>query len=817
MFRNFIKSSIRSLIKDRLNSIINLFGLSVGLTCSVLIYLYVKNELTYDQFHQHYENIYRVYTTNESKSDDHSGFHTATSALLGPKMQEVLPEVSRQVRMTEAACKVTLDGKKMNEEIALFDSAFFDIFSFSLIKGSLRCALCDPKSVVLTEDIAKKYFGNNDPINEQLEIKISNSSDWYTVKAVIENPPSNSSLKYSLIAPYQNAFQFIPEDLGKTWDASFGETYVLLTEGSNYEEIPEKMVPVIEAALGDKYMEGDYVVNLQPIKDLHFSTADESGIVHTADVKYVYIISGVALLILLLASINFTTLSIGKSFSRGKEVGVRKVVGSSKKLIVWQFLGESILLTFLGFLCAILLASYTLPWFNDLSGVNLAMDISLKDVAVFILFGLLVGILSGSYPAFLISNFQSHQIFKGDFGSKVKKHNLRRGLVIVQYVIAITFISITMLMFQQMQFLMNKDLGFDRDQLIDVVFESDISEGLKNSVESSIEKGMKVKQEFEQVAGVSMVGFACNQFNGSSWIRVGSAEEDHEEDLIMFSATFVDEHFIPTLQIEMVEGRNFSQSVPADRNNAVIVNEALVELMGWDNPLDEQLPGRYEPHLIIGVVKDFNYETMHQNIRPLYLTMDPDFMFKAINSLNMSSLPAANMFVKVQGGDVKNTIERLEKVSGELFPDESVEIEFVDDAIQAQYEKERNLNKIITSATILAIIVSSLGLFGLSFLTINARTKEIGIRKAMGATFGSLLVHLYKDYLLIVSVSIIVAIPMAYWFIQKWLEEFEYRITIMPQHFVLAIVISIVLSILTISYLTIRAAIQNPVDSLRYE
>ena len=817
MFRNFIKSSMRSLIKDRLNSIINLFGLSVGLTCSVLIYLYVKNELTYDQFHDNFENIYRVYTTNESKGDDHSQFHTATSALLGPKMRESLPEVRDQVRMTEAACKVTLDGKKMNEEVALFDSAFFDIFSIKLISGSLYQALYDPKSVVLTEEIAKKYFGNNDPVDEQLEIKISNESNWYTVKAVIENPPPNSSIRYSIIAPYENAFQFIPEDLGKAWDASFGETYVLLTEGSDYRQIPEKMMPIIESVLGDEYVEGDYVVHLQPLAELHFGHTRDSGLVRTADAKYVYIISGVALLILLLASINFTTLSIGKSFARAKEVGVRKVVGSSKKLIIWQFLGESVMLTFLGFIIALLLASYILPGFNQLSGVDLTMDISLMDAALFVLFGLLVGVLSGSYPALLISNFQSYKILKGDFGSKLRKHNLRKGLVIVQYVIAVAFISITLLMLQQMQFLMNKDLGFDRDLLIDVVFESDISKGLKNSVETSIEKGRKIREEFEKLAGISGVGFSTNQFNGRSWIRVGSAEEDKEDELIMLSATFVDEHYIPTLQIDLTEGRNFSISNPADRKNTVIVNEALVGLMGWDDPLNEQLPGRYEPHQIIGVVKDFNYETMHQDVRPLYLTMDPDFMFNAINSLNMSSLPAANMYVKVQGGDVKNMLKRLEELSRELFPAESVEIEFVEDAIQAQYEKERNLNKIITSATILAIIVSSLGLFGLSFLTLNARTKEIGIRKALGASFGSLLVHLFKDYLVIVSVSIIIAIPMAYLFIQKWLEEFEFRITVMPQHFVLAIVISILLSVFTISYLTIKAAVQNPVKSLRYE
>ncbi|MCG8306134.1 MAG: ABC transporter permease [Cytophagales bacterium] len=818
MFRSFIISSVRSLLKDRLNSVINLFGLSVGLACSVLIYLYVKNELTYDRFHLNYEHIYRVYTTNESKSDDHNNFNTTTSALLGPTMKASLPEVSRQVRMTQSACKVTLKDKKIKEEIGLFDSAFFEIFSFKPLKGSLHQALDDPNNLVLSEKTAKKYFGDSNPVGEQLQVKIADESNWYTIKAVIENPPPNSSITYSLIAPYENAFEFIPADLGKTWDASFGETYVLLHAGTDPGQASEKMAPVMKAALGDKYVEGDYEVHLQPMKELHFSKGGRSsGLVRTADIKYVYIISGVALLILLLASINFTTLSIGKSFSRAKEVGVRKVVGASRSQIIRQFLGESILMTFIGFLIALLTASYALPWFNDLSGVALEMEIEWTDLLAFVLFGILVGVLSGCYPALLISKFQSYRIIKGDFGSKLKKHNLRKGLVIVQYVIAIAFISITLLMLRQMKFLMNRDLGFEREQLIDVIFESDISKGLQYSAESSIAKGAKIRSEFERITGVSGVGFSTNKFDGNSWIRVGSAEKGEEEDMIMLSATFVDEHYIPTLEIELIAGRNFSGSVPADAKTAVIINEALAKKMAWEDPLKEQLPGRYEPHEIIGVVKNFNYETMHREIRPLYLTMNPELMFEAINSLNMTSLPSPNMYVKVEGGDVKNTLSRLEKVAHRLYPDESVEIEFVDESIQAQYEKERNLNKIITAATILAIVVSSLGLFGLSFLTLNARTKEIGIRKALGASFGGLLIHLFKDYLIIISISIIVALPIAYLFIQKWLQEFEFRITVMPRHFMLAIIISLSLSILTISYLAIKSAVQNPANSLRYE
>lgn len=814
MLRNFIRSTIRSLVKDRLNALINLFGLSVGLACSILIYLYVKNELAFDQFHANFENIYHVYTSDaEEENQDKS----STSALLGPELVNSLPEVAKHVRITNAPAKVTLGGKKLAEEISLFDSAFFNIFSFRLLKGSLHHALDDPKSVILSEDGAKKYFGKNDPIGDQLEIKIANETELYTVKAVIENPPSNSSFSYSIIAPYINAFQFIPEDLGKSWHASFGETYVLLNEGADYTSITEKMVPVMKTALGEKYEEGNYNIYLRPLKEIHFGEGFSDGMINASNIKYVYIISGIAFLILLLASINFTTLSIGKSFARAKEVGVRKVVGSSRGQIIQQFLGESVLMTFVGFGLAIIIAQLVLPWFNELSGVELSFELGLLDVAVFIVFGLLVGVLSGSYPALLISRFQSYKILKGDFGSKLKKHNLRKGLVSVQYVIAIVFISTTLLMMEQLRFLINRDLGFDKDQLICVTFESDISNGLKHSAISAIEKGVRIRKEFEGLSGVDQVGFGTNKFSGDSWIRIGSAEKGKEDEMEVLSASFIDPGFISSLGIEMKQGRNFSDLMAADYKNAVIVNEALAKKFGWENPLSEQLPGRYEPHEIIGVMKDFNYETMHMEIRPLYFTMSPDFMFDAINHLSMNSLLETNMYVKIHGGEVQSTIKALENVALKLYPDEPFEFEFVDDSIQAQYETEQNINKIIYTATILAIIISSLGLFGLSFLTLNARTKEIGIRKALGASFGGLLVHLVRDYILIILLSTVIAIPIAYYFIQQWLKEFEFRIVVMPQHFLLAVLLTFVLSMLTICYLTIKSARRKPVDSLRYE
>jgi len=814
MFRNFINSSLRSLIKDKLNTVINLFGLSVGLACSILIYQYVKNELSFDQFHEKFENIYHVYTSDTGEEDQGK---SSTSSLLGPAMVKNLPEIRKHVRITGAPAKVTLDGKKLAEEVNLFDSAFFEIFSFKLITGSLHHVLDDPRSVVLSEDAATKYFGGNDPIGDQLEIKIANETQLYSVKAVIENPPPNSSFSYSIIAPYNNAFQFIPEDLGNSWDASFGETYVLLQDGSDYTSVTEKMLPVMKTALGEKYKEGKYNVHLRPLKEIHFGEGFGDGMNRTSEMKYVYIISGIAFLILLLASINFTTLSIGKSFARAKEVGVRKVVGSTRGQIIRQFLGESVLMTFLGFSIALFISSLVMPWFNELSGVELKFEVDLIDAAIFVVFGLVVGVVSGSYPALFISKFQSYKILKGDFGSKMKKHNLRRGLVAIQYVIAIAFISITLLMMDQLRFLMNKDLGFDKEQLVCVTFESDISKGLKFSAVSAIEKGMKIRKEFEGMAGVQQVGFATNQFSGNSWIRIGSAEEGKEDEMEVLSASFIDPGFIPSLGIELQQGRNFSDINAADYKNAVIVNEALVKKFGWKNPLNEQLPGRYAPHEIIGVMKDFNYETMHQEIRPLYLTMNPDFMFEAISHLSMNSLLETNMYVKIHGGEVQSTIKSLESAALRMYPDEPFDFKFVDDSIQAQYETEQNINKIISTATILAIIISSLGLFGLSYLTLNARTKEIGIRKALGASFGGLLLQLVRDYVVIIVLSTVLAVPLAYYFIQQWLEQFEFRIVVMPQHFLLAVLITFLLSMLTVSYLTIKLARRKPVDSLRYE
>jgi len=710
-----------------------------------------------------------------------------------------------------------LDGKKISEEIDLYDSAFFELFSFRVLKGNLNRALDDPESVVLSEDAAKKYFGENDPIGDQLEIKIANEDQLYTVKAVIENPPSNFTFNYSIIAPYINAFQFIPEDMARTWFTSFGETFVLLGDEADYMDIPEKMEPVMKNVLGERYEEEHYNVFLRPMKEMHLGKELEHSMFQASDIKYVFIITGIAILILLLASINFTTLSIGKSFARAKEVGVRKVVGSTRGLIIWQFLGESIIMTFLGFGLALLIASLILPWFNDLLGISLKFRIGWLDAGIFFVFGFLVGILSGSYPALLISGFQSYKILKGDFGGKLKKHNLRKGLVAVQFIIAIAFISVTLLMMAQFRYLMNKDLGFDKDQLICVSFESDISQGLEYSVESAIEKGEKIGNAFKDLAGVEQVGFSTNKFDGSSWIRIGSAENENEDVMEVFSASFIDPGFIPSMKIELKEGRNFSELNAADYKNAVIINEAMARKLEWENPLDEQLPGRYESHEIIGVVKDFNFETMHTGVKPLYLTMNPEFVFEAIYRLSMSSLPGVNMYVKIRGGEIQSTLKNLEEVSLKVFPDEPFDYEFIDESIQVQYKKEKNMNKIISSATILAIIISSLGLFGLSFLTMNARTKEIGIRKALGASFGGLLVHLIKDYLIIIVLAAVIATPIAYYFIRQWLMEFEFKIHVLPQHFLSAVMITLIISMLTVSYFVVKSARKNPVDSLRYE
>jgi len=817
MFFNFLKSTLRSLRMDKLTSMINLFGLSVGLTCSILIYLYVKNELTFDRFHKKEAQIYRVYTANEEPSIDDQSLNTSTSALLGPEMKNSLPEIINYARLTEAAGKVLHDGKSFDEEIALYDSTFFNIFSFKVLQGSLRHALNKPSDLVISEACATKYFGANDPIGEQLKIKIANDISLYTVKAVIEDPPSNSSIYYSMIAPYTNAFLFIPEDMGLTWHASFGETYVLLQSGIDPAVITGKMVPAIKSALADKYKEGEYFIHLQPIKELHFSRGRIQDFLRTSDIKYVYILSGVALLILLLASINFTTLSVGRSFVRAKEVGVRKVIGSTRGYIIAQFLGESVLMTFLGFLIALVLASIALPWFNQLSGVDLSFEVGGMDVLYFILFGLLIGMLSGSYPALFISRFQPQNILKGNFGSRLKKHRLRKGLVAAQYVIAITFISITVLMFYQMRYLMQKDLGFDREQLLNVRFESDISKGLKYSAESAIEKSQKISVELKKISGVQSVGFSTNKFDGNTWIRIGSVEKGQEDQMKIFSASFVDPGFIPTLGIELSQGRNFNELNASDYKNAVIVNNALVQEMGWTNPLGEKLPGRYGSHEIIGVTRDFIYESMRSEIRPLYLTMNPDFMFDAINSLKMNNIMETNLYLRLRAGSFNSAISEIGRVSKDIFPTEPFEFEFVDESVQAQFERERNMNKIITTATMLAIIVSSLGLFGLTYLTINSRIKEIGIRKVMGANTGSLMFHLLKDYFQILVIAVVIAIPAAYFLIQKWLEDFEFRITVQPYHFLIAIAIILVMSFLTISYLVMKTSLEKPANALRYE
>jgi putative ABC transport system permease protein len=429
----------------------------------------------------------------------------------------------------------------------------------------------------------------------------------------------------------------------------------------------------------------------------------------------------------------------------------------------------------------------------------------------------MVGVLSGSYPAFFVSAFRSDQIFKGNFGSKLKKQNLRKGLVVVQYVISIAFLSVTLVMFSQLKYLQNRDLGFDRDQVVNISMNVDNLFGFENSLKSAIEKGKKVKTILEQIPGVSSVGFSTNTFNGNTWIRVGSAEKGKEDQTEVLSATFVDPGFIPTLDIQLAEGRNFSEMNLADYKNAVIVNQAMVDHLAWEDGLTGKLPGRYEAHEVIGVVEDFSYEKLHSAVRPLYMCMNPEFMLTAMNQLSMESMIETNMYVKIRGGAVQETLAGIEEEIRALYPEDPFEYTFLDEAIAAQYERERNTNRIISTATFLAILISCLGLFGLSLLTLNARVKELGIRKVMGASFGIILRTLVKDYIIMIILATVVAVPLAYYAVSRWIREFEFRIDITPQYFVTAAFLTLVLAMLTVSYLAVKAAMTKPAEALRYE
>ncbi len=799
MFKNYFKIAFRNLRRNKIYSFINIAGLSIGLACAVLIILYVKDEVSFDQFHKNVNSIYRVVSKNKHEGKTYQDGNTGY--LQGPRFAQNVPGIQSFVRVQSGTEDIKSGTEIQPQDLLYVDSNFFSVFSFPLLSGDSKTCLAEPHSIVISEDAAKKQFGTKDAVGKLVMIKDDSVFVPYKVTAVAKKSPQNSSIQFAVLLPFKESDKDAQDN--DNWYNFFLNTFVVLNPNANLQTVDNQMQRfyLIDASVTFNSMIEKYggalgatmgTYFLQPYTNMHLNTElpPQNGLSNASNPMYAYILSGIALFVLLIACINFVNLTVARSVKRAKEIGIRKVVGSDRKQLIFQFLGESFLLCFIAFAFAILIVQFLLPVFNDLS--NKALELSYlfdaKLIAGYMLLFFITGVLAGFYPALVLSGYKPVDTLYSRFNIAGKSY-LQKSLVVLQFALASFLIIATFTIYAQFNFLTKTDLGYNDSNIIEV------NKDRMNHSEAAVFKTALLKDP--NIAEVAAK-------NRGQWKTVAKVSNDSS---INFSYETVDESYIPELEIPLVAGRNFSKAFPADSNNSVLVNESFVKQAGWKNPVGETVNFFYnnnEKYHVIGVVKDYHYLSLNQKIEPQLFTMKNDNPYGTFN-------------IKIQPGTETGAIKFIQKTFKKFFPLSPYSYVFKNDENIKNYEAEAKWKQIILFGAILTIFISCIGLFGLSVLSAEKRTKEIGIRKVLGASVKNVVTILSKDFLKLVIIALIIAMPLAWLAANKWLENYPYRISINWQLFVIASLLVIVVALATISFQAIKAAIANPVKSLRTE
>jgi putative ABC transport system permease protein len=816
MLRNYLKIAFRSLWRSKIHSFINVLGLSLGIACCVLIALFVKDEWTFDTFHTKADRIYRVYA-REDYGENEKFFNTVTPFPMGPALKENFGEVEHQVRINNIGSAVKVGENLFNEQITVAGQDFFELFDFEIVNGN-REALHEQSGIVLTQATAKKYFGETDPINKAISIQLGEAFEEFTVKAVTTDVPINSSIQYQiLISDLNYPKLYSPRALTSAWFNITPETYVLLKEGVSSGNLESKFPSVFQTLLGEEsFKESNYAPGLQPLTEIHLDTSYPAGIAPVSDPKYSYILAAIAILILLVACINFVTLSIGRSMKRAREVGIRKVVGAERKQLIFQFIGEAVIVTVIALLVGIVLSVLGLPVFNNFAGKQLVLAFNGFTITMIASLIAIIGLMAGSYPAFVLSGFKPIAILKSSVQTGNNKQRVRQILVGVQLVLSIFLISSTLIMRQQLSFLQSKNLGFNKEQLAVIQLSVPNTGRLPERVKAGFEKAEQFKIELAKVQGIAAVCATAHDFGNGAWTNIGYTDDNGSYRT--FTMNIVDDEYVPTMKMEMVWGRNFSDNNPSDARRSIIVNEAFAKEYGWTDPVGKRIPGKgFAEHEVIGIIKDFNYASLYTSVQPLVMVQDPAIILSGTENINFDNSPIPKLMVRVKPENMSATLEQIKTTWNNLTGGEEFTFSFVDQAMDNQYRSDQNLGKIVSIATLLAMIIGSLGLYALASLAMQNRTKEISIRKVMGATEQSLLVLLSKDYVLLIAVSLMLSIPITWYLMDNWLQSFQYRVSVGWQVFAAAGGLSLVIALLTISYQAIKTAWTRPAETLKYE
>jgi len=794
MFKNYLKIALRSFGKHKLTTSINVIGLSIGIACASMGYLFVQHELSYDKFHEEYENIYWLSSTiNEN-------FNLAsTPGPLAVDLKAEYPEVTEAFRLQDNEILVQSGNEFFKEKAHFVDDNFFEFFSFELIQGNFTSALKEQDGMVITADMAQKYFGRTNPVGQNLALQFKGQEVVKTITAVATNPPQNTSLDFSFLLPLESYYQDEPEALVNDWSQFPVTNFIRLRSAEDLASLTDKLPAFIESKMGK---DSDITYNFQThsLDRYHlYEGYAANGLKEPADLSYIKILGIIAIMILLVACFNFMNLANAQGSKRLMEVGVRRMLGAERRQLLGQFFSESVLLSLISLGCGILLLELVIPFIGQLTGF--ALEINWTQPTVFLpLLGIAIftGLLAGAYPAILFSKLRTVQTFKSEF--KAGGNNwVTKGSLIFQFALSIGLLSCTFIMYQQQQFIKNKNLGFDQEQVVVIPTQFNYKE--KEKTERFVKQFKQEITAFPNVLSAAGVSYSFNRGNAGTFIK----EEDGSNDIVFQYQ--VDTDYLSTLSVNLLEGRNFSDEQASDRENALIVNEAFLKKYGVESIEGYKLPEKFEQlanREIIGVIEDYNFLTLKSQIRPMVWEMPEKPYYRYL-------------LAKISPNDVDQTIGQLKNSWQTANPSKPFEFFFLDEDIQQQYQTEERWQKAISGAAVLAIVIACLGLFGLIALILIERTKEIGIRKVLGASIPDITWLVSRQFVMLLFLSAILAIPISWWAMQNWLEDFAFRINIQGFVFLLAIGLTLVVALLTTGLQSVKAASGNPVDALRYE
>lgn len=805
MFNNILKHSIRSFKRQRAYIIINILGLAIGIACSLLISLYVINEASFDRYNLKKDRIFRIILNGKLGEQEITA--SSTPAVMGPTLPKEFPEVEDFLRMNDVGPTVVEYDQQFftDNDIMQADSSFFNFFTIPVMKGDPDNLLNSPHKVVLSESTAKKLFGSENPIDKL--IKIGSDTTRFVVTGIMEDVPSNSHFNASMVT----SFMTNPRSKDSKWMNNSFSTYLLLKPNSSYTTVDSKFTDLIVKYVGPELQKytgasiedflkrgNKYRFFLQNLTEIHLDNTVQGGFKAPSDPKYLVIFGSIAILIVVIAAINFMNLATAQASRRSKEVGIKKVGGSTRSMLIIQFLTESFILAFFSLISAVVLVKLSLPYFNNLLQTRLALDLfaAWYTIPVLLLFTVLIGIMSGSYPAFFLSSFNPYEVLKGKARNSMSNGNLRRILVVFQFAVSILLIVGTLIMVRQIKFMLNKDVGFNKEELLVIERAHIVGNKMKSFKES-----VKMIPGVINIASSTAIPGRTNNNNG--YLIEGRKDETY-----LMATSWVDYDFLDTYGMNLESGRTFSESFASDRQ-ACILNESAVKNFSIADlektrilRPEENGPKAYP---VIGTVKNFNFESLRNPVQPYILLLQGENNYWGYITVRLSS------------SNYSATISAIEKIWKEYSSDSPLQYYFLDADFENMYKQEKQNAQMAMIFSLLAIFIAALGLFGLTSYTVVQKTKEIGVRKAMGSSITGIYIEISKEIILLVSISAVVAWPVIYYYAGKWLENFYYKINPGFFSFILGPLIALGIALITISYRVLKAARINPAQSLKYE